>query len=163
MLKKSLASKYELPLEGKGWIRVPENRAARKAAAALLNAADKIPSARQDELRNTINSFWKEKQQNYLSDNSLGDDWSKLDWDQVLKKCLELQDLFQGKDFLEHGRGVVQSLTANKVIENDDKERWPDLEAFIREWRQHFLDHAKPLYLSDRWTVDGSIYTDSCK
>ncbi|KAI8144253.1 hypothetical protein BJV82DRAFT_608870 [Fennellomyces sp. T-0311] len=155
-LKKSLATKYELPLEGKGWIRVPENRAARKAATALLHVADKIPSARQDELRSTINTFWEKKKQSEVD----GDDWTKLEWEQVLKKCCELQDLFQGKDFIEHGQGVVQHLATNKSIDNDGKERWPDLEIFIKQWRQHFLDHSKPRYLSERWTVDGSIYTN---
>lgn len=29
-----------------------------------------------------------------------------------------------------------------------------DLDAFIRMWRQHFVDHMKPQFLHDHWSVD---------
>ena len=176
-LKKKLATKYELPLEGKGWVRVPENRTARKAASALLRAADKMPSQRKEELEKIVKDFWEQKKQESPTmeaiqivkkykeekercnnDESVG--WQALDWKQVLEKCCDLQELFQGSDFIEHGQGVVQQLMFNKAVDdNNGKERWPDLEDFVKEWRQHFLDHSKPKHLSERWTVDGEIYT----
>ncbi|KAI9249438.1 hypothetical protein BDA99DRAFT_523783 [Phascolomyces articulosus] len=168
-LKKSLATKYELPLEGKGWVRVPENRTARKAASALLRAADKIPVERKKELENTVHSFWEQKKQDPTqtndkrkensNDSTEPTDWRSLDWDQVLQKCCELEDLFQGSNFIEHGQGVVQHLMVNKSVDDNGKEGWPDLESFVKQWRQHFLDHSKPQHLSDRWTVGGEIYT----
>ncbi|KAI9497203.1 hypothetical protein BDB00DRAFT_19669 [Zychaea mexicana] len=170
--KKNLATKYDLPLEGKGWVRVPENRIARKAATALLRAADKIPPGRLEELKNTVTAFWERKKQDAtavdISDTATSAtatltesaaDWKSLNWDHVIQRCSELQDVFQGANFVEHGQGVVQQLRVYKILDNDGRERWPDLEVFIKQWRQHFLDHSKPQYLSERWTVDGEIYT----
>ncbi|KAI7853317.1 hypothetical protein BDC45DRAFT_510934 [Circinella umbellata] len=175
--KKNLATKYELPLEGKGWVRVPENRTARKAASALLRAADKLPPQRKQELETIVKDFWerkkqeistmeaiqtikKDKEEKEACNDDESVDWQVLDWQEVLQKCCELQELFQGPDFIEHGQGVVRHLMVKETVDdNNGKERWPDLEDFVKEWRQHFLDHSKPKHLSERWTVDGEIYT----
>ncbi|KAL0082081.1 hypothetical protein J3Q64DRAFT_1721679 [Phycomyces blakesleeanus] len=142
-LKKQLVKKYDIALEGKGWIQRPDYRAARKAAAALLRAPEKIPQSRIEELTTTVDSFAK------------GEGWTDLKWTDILSKCSELKDTFQGPDFVEHGECVVGQLMQN----TNDRGRWPDLEEFVKQWRQHFLDHLKPKFLSSRWTVDGDIYT----
>lgn len=43
--------------------------------------------------------------------------------------------------YIPHGKGVVEQLS--------------DIEAFIREWRQHFLDKMKPQFMPNMWKVDG--------
>ncbi|KAI8384983.1 uncharacterized protein BYT42DRAFT_564288 [Radiomyces spectabilis] len=147
-LKKHYVKHYEIPLEGKGWISKPKNRYARKAATALLRCSDKIPADRQQVLKQAVIDFSAEQE-----------DWRDLSFEEKLERCSELTDLFQGPDFVEHGEYVIGQLMLQKVI-IDSKERWPDLERFIKEWRQHFLDHLKPKHLSPRWTVDSDIYTN---
>lgn len=150
-----------MPLEGKGWVQVPENRMARKAASALLRKSDKIPPSRQEELKAIVQQFWEAKKSGACNDKKENDtEWTTLDWDQVLSKCCELKDVYPGPDFVEHGQAVVKDLMANAYVDEHGKERWPDLESFVKQWRQHFLDYACPKYLSKRWTVDGDIYVN---
>ncbi|KAI9019486.1 hypothetical protein CLU79DRAFT_757415 [Phycomyces nitens] len=140
--KKQLVNIYGVPLEGKGWIQRPDYRAARKAASALLRAPEKIPQSRIQELTTLVEGFSNEK------------GWTDLKWTEILERCRGLEDTIKGPDFVEHGECVVGRLMGAK-----ENERWPDLEGFIRQWRQHFLDNLKPKYLSPKWTVDGDIYT----
>ncbi|KAG0164468.1 hypothetical protein DFQ28_010281 [Apophysomyces sp. BC1034] len=143
-LKKQIAKTYAIPLEGKGWVQVPENRVIRKAASALLRHSN-IPQKRRDDLTETVKTLRKPE-------------WADLEWQQVLEKCCELKDQFQGPDFVEHGEFVVEQLMKTQDV-RDGKDVWPDLETFVKQWRQHFLDHLEPKHLSERWTVDGEIYT----
>ncbi|ORY97921.1 hypothetical protein BCR43DRAFT_490557 [Syncephalastrum racemosum] len=148
-LKKALAVKYDVPLEGKGWVMVPENRIARKAASALLrpDSVKKIPEARLAELKRAVEAYCQDKEE-----------WNCLPWDQILVKCCELKDMYPGPEFAEHGQTVVSELMKEELIE-DGHTRWPQLEQFIREWRLHFLKHAQPKYLSSRWGAENEIYT----
>jgi hypothetical protein len=132
-------------MEGKGWVDVPEHRTVRKAASALIHFLDKIPEARQKELRKTVEDFC------YRDEG-----WDK-DWQDTLVWCNQLEDHYKGESFIEHGDYVIQQLTKNEVTVNE-RPTWPDLEMFIKEWRQHFLDHLKPEFLSEKWAVDGPIY-----
>ncbi|KAI9323141.1 hypothetical protein BX666DRAFT_1883675 [Dichotomocladium elegans] len=159
-LKKQLASTYDFPLEGKGWIRVPKNGNARKAASALVRAHAKIPPARIEVLRKTVEDFWDEKKSEGSAIDDSGTTWKDLTWDQVLTLCCDLEDAIRGPDFVEHGEGVVKRLMAERRIDHQGKERWPALENFIKLWRQHFLDHAKPNHLSSKWSVDSEIYNN---
>lgn len=147
--KKALAVKYDVPLEGKGWVMVPENRVARKAASALLrpDAESKIPEARLAELKRAVEKYSQDKE-----------DWACLRWDQILEKCCELKDMYPGPDFAEHGQTIVNELMKEEAIE-DGRKRWPQLEHFIREWRLHFLKHVQPKHLSSKWGAENEIYT----
>ncbi|KAG0747487.1 hypothetical protein G6F16_008570 [Rhizopus arrhizus] len=147
-LKKQFAKRFDIPLEGKGWVDLPEHRKARKAASALLKASDKIPKDRQLVLEMVIKNFWKENYEN-----------ETVDWQTVLKECSEIKDHFKGPDFIEHGNSAIQQLTQNHIVDENGLDFWPDLERFIKEWRQHFLDHMKPKYLSKLWSVEGEIYS----
>ncbi|KAI7903317.1 uncharacterized protein BX663DRAFT_433862, partial [Cokeromyces recurvatus] len=148
-LKKECVKRFNIPLEGKGWIYLPEHKKVKKAASALIRSSDKIPKERQEVLKNIITEFWNAQHNNNKEE----------EWNTILKKCSTLIDHYKGPDYIEHGQSAVQQLTVNLVINEKGKETWPDLEAFIREWRQHFLDHLKPRYLSSSWTVNGDIYT----
>lgn len=82
-------------------------------------------------------------------------------WSAVLEECSRLEDVYRGPDFVEHGTFVIQQLMKMEhgIVESAaGMQRWPHLETFIKLWRQHFLDHVKPSFLSERWTVDGEIY-----
>ncbi|KAI8055553.1 uncharacterized protein B0P05DRAFT_581702 [Gilbertella persicaria] len=148
--KKQGVARFGISLEGRGWITLPHYKKAKKAASALLRSSDKIPLDRQTVLKDIVVQFWQEEHP----------DDTTTDFDCLLRECSELQDHFKGPDFIEHGQEAIRQLTQQCIIK-DNKETWPDLENFIKEWRQHFLDHVQPKHLSPLWTVDASIYTHS--
>jgi hypothetical protein len=147
-LKKEGVKRFGIPLEGRGWINLPEHKKAKKAASALVRCSDTIPQDRQQVLKDIVLDFWK----TYDEDD-------EEDFEKILEKCNLLEDHYKGPDYIEHGNWAIQQLTKNCVLDDQNQETWPDLEAFIKEWRQHFLDHIKPKHLSKLWTVDGEIYT----
>lgn len=155
--KKAGVKRFNIPLEGQGWVTLPEYKVAKKAASALIRSSDKIPAARQEVLKETVTNFWKKHGQEVRKANNL--EIEEGDWDAILNTCSELEDHFKGPDFIEHGNSAIQQLTERVEFNDKKQETWPDLEAFIKEWRQHFLDHINPQFLSDKWSVDADIYT----
>ncbi|GAN05125.1 hypothetical protein MAM1_0082d04594 [Mucor ambiguus] len=148
--KKAGVKRFNIPLEGSGWCTFPEYKNAKKAASALIRSSDKIPQKRQQVLKSTVLDFWKDYDKKEYKGDELDD---------ILKECSELVDHFKGPDYLEHGQSAIQQLTNKCVLNDKGQETWPDLEVFIREWRQHFLDNLKPKHLSKLWSVDADIYT----
>ncbi|KAI8341010.1 hypothetical protein BC941DRAFT_346659 [Chlamydoabsidia padenii] len=157
-LKKELAKQYDCPLEGKGWIHNVENRQARKAATALLRSAAKIPKERLEELVQVVKAYQQTHMTQVDDGGGNNNQEDHLAWLAVLEECSKLEDVYRGPDFIDHGTFVIRQIMAMEHITDNGKERWPHLELFIKTWRQHFLDHVKPNYLSTRWTVDGEIY-----
>lgn len=147
-LKKQCAKRFGIPLEGKGWVDLPEHRKARKMASALLRFSDKIPKERQLSLETDIKDFWKKTFATEI-----------VNWQETLKECSEFEDHYKGPEYIEHGQDVIQQLTQKCIVNQDGLEFWPDLEDFIKEWRKHFLDHLKPKHMSMLWSVEGEIYT----
>jgi predicted nuclease with TOPRIM domain len=170
--KKEGVKRFNIPLEGHGWVYLPHYKVAKKAASALIRSADKIPQERQQVLKDTVSKFWEEygREVKELEKEEAGESEREAeteaeteaeedDWNTILEKCSLLEDHYRGPDFIEHGNSAIQQLTKNCVLNDKNQETWPDLEGFIREWRQHFLDNLKPKHLSELWTVDGDIYT----
>lgn len=58
-----------------------------------------------------------------------------------LEKILNLDIRYRND--INHGEVIV-----SKIV---------DIQAFVERWRQHFLDYAKPKYLSENWSVTRSI------
>lgn len=93
--------------------------------------------------------------------------WSKLDYKlrnvlnieqscpltlnqiEYLKKTYE-EKLIYARDFFKT-EGSSKFLV-DKILEEDS------LDSFVKTWRQHFIDNAKPSYLPDGWSVDRKIY-----
>lgn len=170
--KKQGVKRFNIPLEGHGWVYLPHYKTAKKAATALIRSADKIPENRQQELKDTVLKFWKEYGKEVEAEKEAKEEGAenkeettdekqdtKADWNTILEKCSLLEDHYKGPDFIEHGNSAIQQLTKNCVLNDKGQETWPYLEKFIKEWRQHFLDHVEPKHLSKLWTVDGDIYT----
>lgn len=147
-LKKDGVKRFNIPLEGQGWVYLPEYKRVKKAASALLRSSDKIPKDRQDILKSQVLEFWETY-----------DKKCDLSFEEILETCSTLEDHFKGPDFIEHGNSAIQQLTEKCVMNEDNQETWPDLEDFIKQWRQHFLDNLKPMFLSSKWSVDNSIYS----
>ncbi|RHZ47945.1 hypothetical protein Glove_564g55 [Diversispora epigaea] len=105
----------------------------------------------------------------------------------ILQKAIELPEYQRNPEFIEHGKFVINSLMKeyyyikisletgeqeifNNEVDNNNidnnykiwklKKRWPLLENFIKNWRSHFLNYAKPKYLSNNWKIDNSIYIE---
>ncbi|CEP10427.1 hypothetical protein [Parasitella parasitica] len=150
ILKKAGVKRFNIPLEGSGWCTFPQYKQARKAASALLRSSDKIPLDRQELLKNTVLDFWKDYDRKQYKGDQFHD---------ILTECSELVDHFKGPNYIEHGQSAIKQLTSKCILNDKGQETWPDLEGFIKEWRQHFLDNLQPKHLSDLWSVDADIYT----
>ncbi|TPX71699.1 hypothetical protein SpCBS45565_g00907 [Spizellomyces sp. 'palustris'] len=129
-VKKQYAKKYDIPLEGRGYIPHPQHRRLHAAAKALLLKDHEIPAWRLEELESQIREF-------FGIDGSVDDE--------VLKQALELPLLSRSDDFEEHGQVVVRRMSES------------ELEEFIRMWRRHFLEHVKPQFLSEMWRVEDPV------
>ncbi|RKP10051.1 hypothetical protein THASP1DRAFT_13409, partial [Thamnocephalis sphaerospora] len=176
-LKEAIAAQYGVPLVGRGWVQCREDGHARRAACALLRNAAVIPEARRAELATTVRRWWmasNEHQEESASSAVANGQLHEGIPQRVLERASQLEDRVRGPDFVEHGPYVVAQLllrqcsddlpddAASECLDKDDRQnhvRWPDLEAFVQQWRQHFLDHAKPAHLSPHWRVNGTIYT----
>ncbi|ORX59811.1 hypothetical protein DM01DRAFT_1318003 [Hesseltinella vesiculosa] len=157
-MKKKLAEKYSCPLEGKGWVQMPEHRSVKKAAQALRMPPDalaKIPKDRTDQLTQIVETF---------RDNTPS--IKGCPWSQVLAHCADLRDRVRGPDFVDHGTFVINQLARDdSKTPNDSKDGSQSpplilddaLKRFIKMWRQHFLDHAQPKHLSHHWSVEAPI------
>lgn len=148
-LKKEGVKRFGIPLEGSGWVYLPEYKRAKKAASALLRSSEKIPQERQEILKAQVLEFW-ESYDKKTEDASLKE---------ILETCSVLEDHFKGPDYIEHGHSAIQQLMENCIKDEQDQETWPDLEKFIKQWRQHFLDNLKPKFLSPKWSVNNNIYS----
>jgi hypothetical protein len=159
--KKLLAVQYDIPLEGKGWVECREEGAVRRAASALLLHKSKIPQERQEMLANLVKEWWHNQTTNTLINRNQSDQMETiLDIPhQVLAQASVLKQRIKGSEFVEHGAYIVKQLLKQEKIDAQGKIYWPDLEVFIRQWRQHFIDHVHPTHLSVHWHVDAPIYT----
>jgi len=149
-----------------------------------------IPRERIKELESIVLQWWNQMERDSLSphhDNAdmahssntvqrLGDDVSDVP-NSVLEIAVQLLDYRLSDEFIEHGNFVVNELMKDHqsvvVTENgreifdetrhnlaDKRDHWPNLESFVIKWREHFVKHTHPKFLSDKWKIDDSIYTN---
>ena len=93
-------------------------------ARALRRDGERIPPARRQEMLRVIGA-WLGKE-------------SPDDGD--VETVAGLEAASEGEMLAEHGRAVVAAAT--------------DVEAFVRRWRQHFLDTMRPRFLPEHWDPD---------
>jgi len=148
-----------------------------------------IPRERIKELESIVLQWWNQMERDSLSprhDNAdiahssitirRLDDMSDIP-DSVLEIAVQLLDYRLSDEFIEHGKFVVSELMRDRqsvvVTENgreifdetrhdlaDKRDHWPNLESFVIKWREHFVKHTNPKFLSDKWKIDDSIYTN---
>ncbi|KAI8815675.1 uncharacterized protein EV422DRAFT_348519 [Fimicolochytrium jonesii] len=138
-LKKTIAKKYNIPLEGRGHIVYHEHRKVHSAANAILHSRrtqhpdkNRIPEQRLQELHAILRDFFT-----FPSDHPI----SSAD----LEAALELPQYGRAPDFVEHGEVVVGCMSEK------------ELETFIRDWRRHFQTYARPGFLSEAWRVENPV------
>ncbi|KAJ3010455.1 hypothetical protein HKX48_007390 [Thoreauomyces humboldtii] len=131
--KQNLATTFDIPLNGRGHVQFPENRKLQSVVKALLvPRPNKIPATRIEEL---------ERQARLSLGLAEDADIPREVMDEVMLRPV----IGRSEDFEEHGQVVVAAMS-------DD-----ELEAFVIGWREHFLKHAKPRFLSDKWRADHRV------
>ncbi|ESO08802.1 hypothetical protein HELRODRAFT_190612 [Helobdella robusta] len=129
-VKFSLARKYDATIRSDKYVSSAATTKVKSAAKALYNdrGHDKIPTQRQQELRNCLKEYFKV------------DEF----YDELVDRGFSLDVEKQiNENFEEHGLKVTRSVIAeNGLIK------------FERMWRQHFLDSMKPAYMPNLWSVN---------
>lgn len=162
-LKKDIAGRFGISLQGRGLVRDAEKIRVRreqlriqKAASAVLKdrkhrlsgkGGPGIPDERRIELEHVVLEWVKDHSSTVLTD-------------EMLERACELEleeEWSKGDDFVSHGEYVVQQLMKESK-EEEGKQQWPGLEAFIVEWREHFVLHSSARFLSPRWRVSSPVY-----
>jgi hypothetical protein len=130
-LKEQIGKEFGIPLNGYRNNKAEDAKyfRLRSHANALLNHWDKIPEHRKDFLLADIREHLGKQ------------DVSKEELQQVMEQAVAhtCGMTYYGEHDC-HGEGVVARLT--------------DIHAFIRQWRQHFVDTMKPKHLPAHWRVD---------
>ncbi|TPX55138.1 hypothetical protein PhCBS80983_g05564 [Powellomyces hirtus] len=134
-VKKLLAEKYDIPLDGRGLVTHPETRKLHSAINALKfsQTNHKIPPARVAELEAFVRTAL-----------AVPEECAEIP-PEMMEEALTRPQWTRGDDFVEHGEVVVGAMSK------------AELETFIYFWRAHFLEHLKPMFLSETWRVDNPI------
>jgi hypothetical protein len=123
-LKAELGETFGVPLHGVRGERDRERGRAVKRAFALVRYGEQIPEARKEEMRRLI-SAWVGRSP--LSDADI-------------REVAGMTERDQAEEIIEHGRHVISQT--------------PDVQGFIRRWREHFLHTMQPRLLPEHWQVD---------
>lgn len=134
--KNILVQRYDAPLSGRGWLKVPEHARVWNAAAALLRYKRDIPAQRIAQLEDIIMAFYGLQSKSDVTEA-------------VLTQCLELKAMDKGPDFQEHGALVISAMQR--------EEGEAGFARFVKFWRRHFLETMQPRYLSPHWSVDDPV------
>jgi hypothetical protein len=129
-LKMQFGAESGVPLHGLRGERDRDRGQAVKLALALVRYGEQIPPARQDEMRRLIGE-WAGR-------------WPLSDADVAAVAGLAAGDADGA--VIEHGQSVVA--------------RTEDVQAFIRRWREHFLNVMQPRFLPAHWDVDRPAQRD---
>jgi hypothetical protein len=123
-LKARLGEEFGIPLHGLRSERDRERGRAIKLAIALIRHGEKIPPARRDEMLRILGDW--------LGHWPVGDT--------EVETVARLESDAESGEMIEHGRQVITNT--------------PDVQAFIRRWREHFLSTMQPQFLPEHWDVD---------
>jgi len=100
---------FNMPLESRGYIEYPDNRAIIKAANALKWHSEKIPEERKNNLFERIHKFFEDRK---MSD--------KMSKEEMIEQAMILPTLERSENFLEHGEYVVKQILS--ITRKDNSE-----------------------------------------
>jgi len=124
--KKQLTAEYDVPKE-KGTVVDTELKNVCLAASALLRHKENIPNERYEYLIGTVRKYYEAQGQ--------------LTVDLVdIERAATLEYNTQRENYKPEGQSIVESLN--------------DIEAFVKRWRQHFLDTMQPQHMPKYWVVE---------
>ena len=136
-VKEKLAVEHGIPMTGTGWYCDKVVVKLKKHASALQNHWDQIPPARREELLQTLRDY-------YQRDDITAED---------MEQAGSLEAIVRTEDFAQHGPTVVAKIS----------ETYGSMEAFVKMWRQHFLQTMDPQFLPEHWSVDRPILRERDK
>jgi len=126
-LKKKYSQSMGIPTSGIGCRMDKMIYSVRAAAHALKNFGDRIPTERREMLLGRLRTYLKKE------------DITEQD----ILAADALKPMIQEEGFKPFGQCVVERIT--------------NIDAFILEWRQHFVKYMKPQHLPEHWSVDNEI------
>jgi len=125
-LKKELSNKYDVGFHGMNCYLDKSIYLIARSAKSLLYRRHKIPEHKC--------KAWEENLKLYLKKDEL----TKED----LLKLSKLKPMIQEENYVPFGKALVLKLSPEEII------------PFIKMWRQHFLDHAKPQFMPANWHIN---------
>lgn len=126
-VKKQISVRTGIPIAGVGRNIDTTFYSVRSAAHALLNHGHKIPEARKQILYDRLKRYF-DKESVTPED---------------IKFAASMEQQTYDPSYKTFGQCVV--------------EQTGDVEAFIKEWRRHFVESMKPIYLPEHWNVDNPV------
>lgn len=109
----------------------------RSAATALLRWRDKLPERKKTEYEDTITAW---------SGGSLSPE--------ILQKASELESRRPNPNYVSGPTLIIATYSLDSPNEEEA------IAAFVREWRQHFVDVLRPKYMPVGWSVDAPVQSD---
>ena len=129
-LKAELATKYNAPVNGKGWFFDTTIGKLKKSVKALEVAGDKMPAARVAEIQKLIREY-------------LGKNDTDPILPEELQRISQLEPVTRTEQYQTHGEAVVSCLSTQELLTE-----------FIQMWRKHFIDTMQPQFLHPQWGVE---------
>lgn len=123
--KKELAKLHDTSLLGKGCYTDKSLYSVRNAGNSLYYHFDKMPVARREFLLDKLRDYYNKEE---------------ISKDDMLNAA-KINPEVQTEQYVPFGKFIVDQYV-------------DDMLSFIVMWRQHFVDHMKPKYLPDFWSVN---------
>lgn len=111
----------------------------RSSALALLRWREKIPPAKVEYHEKIVREYF--------------DGEEDLLMEEMLQKAADVEYRRENKDYISPPELIVKLLLENKTNEEIDT----NLEQFVKGWRRHFIDIARPRFLPKAWSIDSSV------
>eukprot|EP00978_Attheya_sp_CCMP212_P049219 scaffold633585_cov63-Attheya_sp.AAC.1 len=115
----------------------------RSCALALLRWKDKLPPNKANVYETTVRSYLTKNNESLLSLKRLDEELTASQ----LQSAIDVEYRIENSKYIPGPQRLLQSLEGNET----------KMEAFIKDWRQHFLDTAQPRYLPTGWSIDSPV------
>ncbi|KAI9241144.1 MAG: hypothetical protein BYD32DRAFT_364172 [Podila humilis] len=145
-VRKRIVALYKVPLEGVGWVRDHEAGSAKRAAGAVVKKQGAIPLERLKVLEHTVLAWWEQ----LPTEDRKG--LSALKRSNILNDDYRFDHQNDEAGSRKKTKGWRDSLPLE-----DAPPGWTDVAAFVRTWRQAFLDKIKPRHLSAEWRTENPV------
>mmetsp|Transcript_11048 Transcript_11048/g.15934 ORF Transcript_11048/g.15934 Transcript_11048/m.15934 type:complete len:292 (+) Transcript_11048:2-877(+) len=138
--------------EDKAFFVNPELYRVRSCALALNNWKDKLPMEKVAIYETLVRSYFESADPKPRIENDTNGDTPpsyNILTPELLQQVIDLEYRVANPTFISGSQILVESL------EQDDNK----IEAFIKDWRCHFLRVARPKFLPTGWDVDSPVFS----
>jgi len=116
----------------------------KSCASALLQYRRKLPTATIIEYEQLVRDHYFPQQSSATTGSG---DNEELLTPSLLETAMNLETTFPNPNYIPTSEIVVASFCTNDA----------EIETFVRDWRQHFVDTMQPEHLPKGWHVDSSV------